>query len=81
MCLSLTAQLAFNIASSSLSALIGYLSLLDDSSNHGAYTIDTHNLSQYMKLDSSALRALNLTESPENAVSPHVYCYYYIAET
>lgn len=46
-----------------------YLSLLADPSNHEAYAIRTHDLSQYMKLDASALRALNLTESPANSVS------------
>jgi DNA mismatch repair ATPase MutS len=34
-----------------------------DPSNHGAYTIRTHDLSQYMRLDASALRALNLVET------------------
>lgn len=57
------------MAPSSLAALATYLSLLSDPSNHGAYTIRTHDLSQYMKLDASALRALNLTEAPGNAVS------------
>ena len=41
---------------------------MTDPSNHGAYTIRTHDLSQYMKLDASALRALNLTEAPGNVV-------------
>jgi len=45
---------------SAASALLAYLSLLSDSSNYGQYTIRTHDLTQYMKLDASALRALNL---------------------
>ncbi|KZP28118.1 DNA mismatch repair protein [Athelia psychrophila] len=57
-------QLALPIAPAALSALCTYLSLVADSSNHGAYAIRTHDLSQYMKLDASALRALNLTEAP-----------------
>ena len=47
-------------ASSALSGLLAYLSLLSDSSNHNAYTLRTHDLSQYMRLDASALRALGL---------------------
>lgn len=63
-----SAQLALPVAPSALSALTIYLSLLADPSNHGTYSIRTHDLSQYMKLDASALRALNLTEAPGNAV-------------
>jgi DNA mismatch repair protein MSH2 len=65
----LTAQLSLGVAPSSLAALIDYLSLLAEPSNLGTYTIYTHSLSQYMRLDSSAVRALNLTESPGNTVS------------
>ncbi|PBK98891.1 DNA mismatch repair protein [Armillaria gallica] len=60
-------QLSLPVAPSALSALIAYLSLLADPTNHEAYSIRTHDLSQYMKLDASALRALNLTEAPGNA--------------
>jgi DNA mismatch repair protein MSH2 len=63
-----SAQLSLPNAPASLAALISYLSLLSDPSNHAAYRIRTHDLSQYMKLDASALRALNLTEAPGNAV-------------
>lgn len=47
-------------ASSAVSALLTYLSLLSDPSNHNAYTLKTHDLSRFMKLDASALRALGL---------------------
>ncbi|KAF8826805.1 hypothetical protein HHX47_DHR5000932 [Lentinula edodes] len=59
-------QLALPTAPSALSALITYLSLLSDPSNHNAFAIRTHELGQYMRLDASALRALNLTEAPGN---------------
>ncbi|OCH93892.1 hypothetical protein OBBRIDRAFT_832212 [Obba rivulosa] len=62
-------QLSLPVAPSALSTLISYLSLMSDPSNHGAYTIRTHDLSQFMKLDASALRALNLTEAPGNVSS------------
>ncbi|EED80646.1 predicted protein [Postia placenta Mad-698-R] len=58
------AELSLPVAPSALSALVSYLSLLSDPSNRGAYSIRTHDLSQFMKLDASALRALNLTEAP-----------------
>ena len=67
------AQLGLPVAPSALSALCSYLSLVADSSNHGAYSIRTHDLSQYMKLDASALRALNLTEAPGNVVCIFVW--------
>ncbi|GAA5858048.1 hypothetical protein JCM8547_006678 [Rhodosporidiobolus lusitaniae] len=52
------------IALCAVSALISYLSLMQDSSNFGAYALKTHDLSQYMRLDASALRALNLMPDP-----------------
>ncbi|KAI0827097.1 DNA mismatch repair protein [Trametes gibbosa] len=59
-------QLQLPTAPAALSALVSYLSLLSDPSNHGAWSIRTHDLSHYMRLDASALRALNLTEAPGN---------------
>lgn len=43
-----------------LSALIHYLALTSDPTNFGAYTLRTHDLAQYMRLDASAVRALGL---------------------
>ncbi|KZT10399.1 DNA mismatch repair protein [Laetiporus sulphureus 93-53] len=59
-------ELSLPIAPAALSALVSYLSLLSDPSSHGAYTLHMHDLSQFMKLDASALRALNLTEGSGN---------------
>ncbi|KAJ3271523.1 MutS-like protein [Terramyces sp. JEL0728] len=59
-----TAEFELKIAMSATAAIISYLSLLDDESNLNAYSLANHNLSQYMKLDSSAVKALNLTPAP-----------------
>jgi len=34
----------------------------------GEYTIQSHELSQYMRLDASAVRALNLIETSEGLI-------------
>ena len=71
-----SAQLNLPVAPGSLAALIAYLSLLSDPSNHGVYTIRTHDLTQFMRLDASALRALNLTEAVGGVVvslTPRIY--------
>ncbi|GAA6025116.1 hypothetical protein JCM11491_004392 [Sporobolomyces phaffii] len=52
------------LALSSLSALISYLSLLSSPHNFGAFSLKHHDLSMFMKLDASALRALNLMPDP-----------------
>lgn len=48
----------------SVSALISYLALMNETSNYGKYQLRHHDLTQYMKLDASALRALNLMPDP-----------------
>jgi len=67
----LIAQLNLPTAPAAVAALITYLSLLSDSSNHGAWTIRTHDLGQYMRLDASALRALNLMDSGNVSLTLH----------
>lgn len=56
----------FNLkaAMGAMQALLNYLSLLADNVNFGTFTIHTHDLSQYLRLDRSALRALSIFPEP-----------------
>ncbi|KAI9894185.1 MAG: MutS-like protein [Vezdaea aestivalis] len=54
------------LALGSASALIKYLGILTDTSNFGQYRLHQHDLSQFMKLDASALKALNLMPGPRD---------------
>ncbi|OVA06755.1 DNA mismatch repair protein MutS [Macleaya cordata] len=57
----------FEYASGALGALLSYAELLADESNYGNYTIQRYNLDSYMRLDSAAMRALNVLESKTDA--------------
>ncbi|GAV69895.1 MutS_V domain-containing protein/MutS_I domain-containing protein/MutS_II domain-containing protein/MutS_IV domain-containing protein/MutS_III domain-containing protein [Cephalotus follicularis] len=57
----------FEYALGALSALLSYAELLADESNYGNYTIQRYNLDSYMRLDSAAMRALNVLESKTDA--------------
>ena len=57
-------QTDLKLAMGSAAALIKYLGVLSDPSNFGEYQLYQHDLSQYMKLDASALKALNLMPGP-----------------
>lgn len=59
-------QTDLKLAMGSAAALINYLDLLRDSSNFGQYQLYQHDLSQFMKLDASALKALNLMPGPRD---------------
>ena len=59
-------QTDLRLAMGSAEALIKYLGLLTDPSNFGQYQLYQHDLSQYMKLDAAALRALNLMPGPRD---------------
>lgn len=60
----LSAEYDLKIAMSALSALIITNSLLADIKMHHRYRLHHHDLTQYMKLDASALKALNLMPAP-----------------
>jgi DNA mismatch repair protein MSH2 len=53
-------QTDLRLAMGSAAALLKYLGVMSDPSNFGQYQLYQHDLSQYMKLDAAALRALNL---------------------
>ena len=59
-------QTELKLAMGSAAALIKYLGLMSDMLNFGQYQLYQHDLSQYMKLDSAALKALNLMPGPRD---------------
>lgn len=54
------------LAMGAASALIRYLQLMSDDRNFGQYRLYQHDLAQYMKLDASAVKALNLMPGPRD---------------
>lgn len=59
-------QTDLKLAMGSAACLIKYLGVLSDTSNFGQYQLYQHDLSQYMRLDASALKALNLMPGPRD---------------
>lgn len=59
-------QTDLKLAMGSAAALMKYLGVLSDPSNFGQYALYQHDLSQYMKLDAAALKALNLMPGPRD---------------
>lgn len=57
-------ELNLKIAMGAMSALVSYLGLIHDDTNFGQYSIATHDLSQFLRLDASAVRALSLFAEP-----------------
>lgn len=63
------AQFDLKHAMGATAALISYLNLMADDSNFGQYSLQSHDLSEYMRLDASALRALNLMPNSDGVGS------------
>jgi DNA mismatch repair protein MSH2/vacuolar protein sorting-associated protein IST1 len=59
-------QTDLKLAMGAAACLIRYLGVMADSSNFGQYQLYQHDLSQYMKLDAAALKALNLMPGPRD---------------
>ncbi|KIX07184.1 DNA mismatch repair protein msh-2 [Rhinocladiella mackenziei CBS 650.93] len=59
-------QTDLKLAMGSAAALVKYLGVLTDPSNFGQFQLYQHDLSQFMKLDAAALRALNLMPGPRD---------------
>ncbi|KAH8590908.1 muts domain V [Bisporella sp. PMI_857] len=59
-------QTDLKLAMGSAAALISYLNILQDKTNFGQYQLYQHDLTQFMKLDASALKALNLMPGPRD---------------
>ncbi|GFS40734.1 MUTS homolog 2 [Actinidia rufa] len=57
----------FEFATGALGSLLSYSELLTDESNYGSYSIRQYSLHSYMRLDSAAIRALNVMESKTDA--------------
>ncbi|KAL6994905.1 MutS-like protein [Sarracenia purpurea var. burkii] len=57
----------FEFASGALGLLLSYAELLSDEGNYGSYSIRQYSLHSYMRLDSAAMRALNVMESKTDA--------------
>ncbi|CAG8589386.1 13980_t:CDS:2, partial [Acaulospora colombiana] len=55
------------VAMSATAGLIRYLDLMRDPSNFGHYSLDQHDLGQFMRLDASAVQALSLLPGPRDA--------------
>ncbi|WFD20579.1 MSH2 protein [Malassezia caprae] len=53
-------ELDKKLAMSAAAALVSYLRLLEDESNFGKFALRTHDLSEYLRLDHAALKALSL---------------------
>jgi DNA mismatch repair protein MSH2 len=59
-------QTDLKLAMGSAAALVKYIGVMSEPSNYGQYQLYQHDLSQFMKLDAAALRALNLMPGPRD---------------
>ncbi|GAB2293835.1 MutS-like protein [Dionaea muscipula] len=57
----------FELAPAALASLLNYAELLSDNINYGIYALKHYSLDNYMRLDSAAMKALNVLESKTDA--------------
>ncbi|KAI9022519.1 muts domain V-domain-containing protein [Hyaloraphidium curvatum] len=57
-------QFELRLAIDAVGCLVKYLGLMGEESNFGQFSISTHDLTQYVRLDAAAVRSLNLAPSP-----------------
>ena len=60
------AEFDLKLAMACSTCLMKYLALLSDPSNIGKYSLDIYDLAQYMRLDASAVKALNIMPSAQD---------------
>lgn len=64
--LELAKEVSLETAVGAAGSLIKYLSLMAHTGDYGQYKLSTHDLSQYMRLDASAIKALNIMPGPRD---------------
>lgn len=70
-CLTLKGEFRLSSAILALAVLVRHLSLCSDASNHGKYSLRRFDLSQFVRLDSAAMKALNLFPQPSDGLITH----------
>ena len=63
------AEWEFQTAMASLASLIRYLHLMSEEANFGQFELKKHDLSMYLRLDASAVKALHLLPGPNDGWS------------
>lgn len=61
------------VSMSSLGALIKYLGILSDETNHHKYSLKQYDFGHFMRLDSSAIKALNLMPETKGAKTTSLF--------
>ncbi|KAI8818608.1 muts domain V-domain-containing protein [Fimicolochytrium jonesii] len=75
MAISALPEMELTVAMGCVACLIKYLGLLSVETNFHQYTLRLYDLSQYMKLDAAAVRALNLMPGPQDGSNKSMSLY------